>query len=766
MIVAKINKIKNLGLVFPDYTWDSNLHDFKKFNLVYGWNGSGKTTLTRLFDALNGVTISGLEYQVEVDDNNRYKQGQDFPIKVRVFNQDYIKNNIGIHEGRANSITLVLGEENKELAKKVESDKLLLSGDPSKPSVQGKISKLKKFKEDKTSKEKERGEKFTGIGKTIGAAIAGDTIRKYIKTHAEKDFSMLKGKSELSHDDLNNASNAVKQRSLPELTVIKLPKFENKENASEDEVDKILNHIHSEATLLLKNTVESEIISRLDSHEDISTWVESGIQLHQKHSSKVCEYCQQDIPVERNKQLARHFNEADKQLKTKIDDLLDVLRKAYKVIESLSTPDRARFYANLQKDFDEALLKYKSSQKQILSTIEILADELKSKKSLTTQHVDLKTQLNIVDFMDQIDSVNKIIGKHGQITANFEDIKKKETQNLKDHYLSTIYDDVNKLEGEIVELDKSIESTNKEVEEIEERISKNLAQISNQHKACEQINEKLAIFLGHQELNFSPYKKDKTEEDEDSTEVIEGYEIKRGKKLAEGLSEGEKTAIAFVYFIVHLGDHEFDSKNGIVVIDDPISSLDSNSLFQAFSFLKNAVKDCGQVFVLTHNFDFLKLLINWRRNVGGAGYYMIKNGFQDDSRSAYLDKMDKELYKYESEYHYLFKLLKECRDEQDGTIEKAYPVPNIARKVWDTFLMFRVPNGKTVYNKMEELKADGYNNEKLDSIYKFTNVQSHITGSGFDPALVPGAKTVIKELFEIMEEASPEHFKIIDEATN
>ena len=51
--------------------------------------------------------------------------------------------------------------------------------------------------------------------------------------------------------------------------------------------------------------------------------------------------------------------------------------------------------------------------------------------------------------------------------------------------------------------------------------------------------------------------------------------------------------------------------NMIIVVDDPISSLDSNSLYQAFSFLKNAVKESEQVFILTHNFDFMKLLINW-----------------------------------------------------------------------------------------------------------------------------------------------------------
>ena len=106
------------------------------------------------------------------------------------------------------------------------------------------------------------------------------------------------------------------------------------------------------------------------------------------------------------------------------------------------------------------------------------------------------------------------------------------------------------------------------------------------------------------------------------------------------------------------------------------------------------------------------------------------------------------------------------RVEQDNSIAKAYPVPNIARKVWDTFLMFSVPNGQTFYKKMDVLKVDGHDAQKLDAIYKFTNSQSHMTGSGFDPALVPETKKVIEELFEMMGDISPKHFKIIDEATN
>src|SRR3989344_2601864 len=111
-MINKINNIRNLGLVFSNYKWDSALPVFKQFNLVYGWTGSGKTTLSRLFDGIGGVSIEDLQYEIEDEQGVKYKEGGAFPKKVRVFNQDYVKKNVKILESRTSSISVLLGEEN------------------------------------------------------------------------------------------------------------------------------------------------------------------------------------------------------------------------------------------------------------------------------------------------------------------------------------------------------------------------------------------------------------------------------------------------------------------------------------------------------------------------------------------------------------------------------------------------------------------------------------------------------------------------------
>jgi wobble nucleotide-excising tRNase len=50
-MIERIESIRDFG-IFRDLSWDNNLSDFGKLNLIYGWNYSGKTTLSRIFQAI------------------------------------------------------------------------------------------------------------------------------------------------------------------------------------------------------------------------------------------------------------------------------------------------------------------------------------------------------------------------------------------------------------------------------------------------------------------------------------------------------------------------------------------------------------------------------------------------------------------------------------------------------------------------------------------------------------------------------------------
>ncbi len=745
-MIKRINKIKKFG-IFEDFKWDSSMPEFKQFNLIYGWNGCGKTTLTRLFYALSNLENTeypDAEFEVQDDKSNKYKLQDRYPHKIRIFNQDYVNKNIKLLEGKAEGI-FILGEENQELVEQIEKDEAKLT----------KVhTEVKECKDNMAGLQKTRGSKFTEIAKTISVGTKGSLIRNYTKTHAEKAFQKMRGKAELSEEDLNRHLQTVVQDVKPEISEIKLPK--SADNREKFEV--ALASIQTEIKSLLGKTVEAIVIERLKDNADISNWVETGMQIHKEHDSKSCEFCGNNVAENRLKDLSNHFNDADQKLKGEIDTLLERLRSLYRGLESVNAPDVANFYKELEDSYRNEFGSFTLEKTKILSAIAEVGKELESKKTKTTEKLIPQKLVDVSHLLAKTESFNTIINSHNKKTQEFDKAKQSAKDAIEQHFLSTIYDEVVAIDKELEgceELQRTLTygeaGKNESIQTIQNRISENKKLVTSAHKACDEINSYLETFLGRSELVFKV--------------DGEGYLILRGDKPATMLSEGEKTAIAFVYFVIQLKDQNFKSEEGIIVIDDPISSLDSNSLFQAFSFIKNAVSNCMQMFVFTHNYEFLRLLLNWlehRSNKPKASYYMIKNKYVNEQRQASIDKLDNLLQDYHSEYQYLFKVLYQFGPDE-GTIESAYHMPNVARKVLDTFLMFMVPNSESVYTKLQGIDFD---ENKKTAIYKFCNDQSHITGKGFDPSLVEEARKNTNYLLEMIKAVFPQHYQVLEQAIN
>lgn len=109
------------------------------------------------------------------------------------------------------------------------------------------------------------------------------------------------------------------------------------------------------------------------------------------------------------------------------------------------------------------------------------------------------------------------------------------------------------------------------------------------------------------------------------------------------MSEGEETFISFLYFL-QLAKGSVDiskiSTRKILVLDDPICSLDSTVLYIVSSMVKSLIKnvrngetDVEQIFILTHNVFFHKeaAFIDRRTQVCNDMYYWIISKDQDIS---------------------------------------------------------------------------------------------------------------------------------------
>lgn len=741
-MIKKIVKTKNLGIL-RDYKWDSSLIDFCRYNLIYGWNGSGKTTLSRLFTALETGSHPkhpNLEYEIDCGDK-KWKHGQTFNEKVRVFNRDYVLENIEKIDGSGPNPIFILGDENKKLVKQIEEDE---------KEVANREEKIATLKSEKSKEETSQGDIFTKIAKTISENVSGEATRNYRKPNAEADFVKITKKTLLDSDSVARNKAVLSQQEKPVLDLLKVPTYFHESLAQIVEVS---------ASLLGKEVI-TEAVSRLTENKDLSEWVEAGIGLHKHHSSKTCEFCGQALPEDRIKALGAHFNEADKQLKAEVEEQLEKLRELLGSIKHIQIRESSNLYTELENEYKTVAEVLTKSQAELDTTLTELGKKIAEKKSKTTEKISLISNVDVTGFTSAIVDLNNVIEKHNQKTTNFEKEKDKARDALKRHYLSDIADEVQKIkesikfkESKITELVDGDTGKTIGIADLRQRIIDNRAKVSSSHKACKQINDRLKMFLGRDEIVF---------------EVSgDGYVIKRHDDIAQDLSEGERTAIAFVYFTVQLQDQNFDLKNGIVVIDDPISSLDSNSLFQAFAFLKDSVKDANQVFIFTHNFEFMRQVKNWfyhinTKKVNGVkqqqrAFYMVNNKDVSGKRTAYLAPLDRLLMEYESEYHYLFSLLQ--RFKTDGTLESVYNFPNIGRKFLETFLAFKVPSSENIHNKMSHIN---YDDSKKTAILRFVETHSHAERSdgvlNFDMSLMKGGQTAISSLLDMIKTVDQVHY--------
>ncbi|EDZ40782.1 conserved hypothetical protein [Rhodobacteraceae bacterium HTCC2083] len=323
-MIRHFDKIENLG-VFSNYKKPSDISQFERFNLIYGLNGSGKTTLSRFFSDLNegqADSFPSLKYKIKTDDGD-FQQGKPYSRKIRVFNAEYVDANIGQLEGTLDPI-YVIGAENKTLAETVKSDEAVLLKMTQKLSEkQTELAKL----------EKQRGKVFTDIAPKITEAAKGAVTRTYNKRNAENAYNGLVTFQQLKLEDLAEASKTMKQSAMNKLTEFTVPQIRLGQT-EKPLFDAIELHVVAVSNIL-QISATSSAIERLKKNPALAAWVEVGRELHDHSADMKCEYCRQKIPVEREAELAAHFNTSDANLKAKIERAINENRAIYEEVERI-----------------------------------------------------------------------------------------------------------------------------------------------------------------------------------------------------------------------------------------------------------------------------------------------------------------------------------------------------------------------------------------------------------------------------------------------
>ncbi|RQM57298.1 hypothetical protein EHZ18_15215 [Burkholderia vietnamiensis] len=767
MRLERFDKIRGYR-IFKDFSWPRDLEGFGRYNLLYGWNGSGKTTLSNLFKAFQAHSDIR-DGQIDFVFGGNRVSGSALSTsnalpQVRVFN----------HATVASSVFESSGGDNSQLAP------VYVFGEDS-AEKQGQLDALKAKLPELAERVQESGEQERRASKSLEdfAAATARTIKNLLVAPGGK---------------FNNYNSADFRRDIGAYGLAPKPRLSDAEYARDMELKGAkplpnvriqdisfpdVTNLYANVQNALQQTVASQVIDSLASNPPLATWIRAGLALHTHDGdSTICRFCEQSLAPNRLRQLEAHFNDEFHRFTELLKALTVRVESAAQSLTVSGLPKATELYPDLQAEYAQALGQLDLHLGNVGTTLTALASALRFKQEHVFEKIDLQ---DVVLGGDGVPETNKsimrrffdalstggpafigefvgksalktlkgIIDKHNEKTYSFADEVINARERLLENELGGAFADWQQKQSELENAKSKTTEASGEKRKTDEAVQRLESAILEHRLPAEELNRDLVTYLGHDEIQVS------VEET--------GYRIVRHGNAAMHLSEGERTAIAFLYFLKSLDDRSFDLSNGIVVVDDPISSLDSNAIYNAFGFMKRKLVGVGQLFVLTHNFTFLRLVKNWLQHVpkkDSPRFYMLRATIRDGVRSSSIYEMDPLLKNFESEYHYLFRRVVDASSLPDNVpMQDYYELPNLARRLVESFLAFKVPGRESMFQRLDELKYDG---PKTTRISRFLDTYSHAPGVAGDhesESLLSEAPSVLRDVLDMLKWSDQHHFE-------
>ncbi|HEM4256051.1 TPA: AAA family ATPase, partial [Streptococcus suis] len=335
--------------------------------------------------------------------------------------------------------------------------------------------------------------------------------------------------------------------------------------------------------------------------------------------------------------------------------------------------------------------------------------------------------LNWSDFSEIQVEIDSLYNSTIKQIDQFDDRKIKSIDFLRRYYIvkefpvsefTKLSQKVNQLEEYINEKSEEQRELKEEKEKFEQDIVELEGSLKSESEAVKRINIILQNSLAHSEISL------KSVDDEEGIY----FEVSRNEERAYNLSEGEKSLIAFAYYIARLESLSVEEKEKtILFIDDPISSLDENNIFYIYNLIFRLLekKEFLQYFLSTHNLDFLKYT-NKFPGKNNKDYYLIEKikEAENTPSKSYIKKLPKYLSNKVTEFVFLFEQIYRVATEQENenNFSVFYNFPNNGRKFIETLLYFKYPDYKT--NNDDKINSY-FGNENAAFIQRINNEYSH-----------------------------------------
>lgn len=660
-------------------------------NFFFGKNGAGKSTIAKAIKDGSEVT---------------WATGQNpDDYVVLVYNQDFVSRNFETYGDLRGVFTL--SETNIEIQKQIESK----TAERSTVTADGK-SKA----EARDKKKEELAPLRSGFEETCWRETA-DLRDKY------KDFFRGKQRKNLLADEILAGRYTAVEHSLDAIQQLFEVAFDpNAQHYGLFKGSKAVSgrYDFSGLALLAKAVTSSSDTPFANFMKALNAtdWVKAGHAHYVGHADGKCPFCQQKLPASYEKDIAECFDEQYQNDMLALEAFQSAYSSKMQQILSVYRGNLAIEFAKL--DLDD----YHDKLSLLESAVTINEQRIADKLAQPAKIVVLEdTDALIAKLDEMVAAFNKLIQANNDIVATKQDKQQECIRMVWELVTFRLKAEAETYLQSKKTVEDAVKAHDDKVKDLQKRYSELSAEIND--LSTKTINTKATVDSINAHLADSGFEGFYLREKEGVKGVYEV--IREDGTIAENLSEGERNFIAFLYFyhVARGSQTEVDSgKDKVVVIDDPVSSMDSSALFIVSSLVREMIGVCSnnvilekreyegtyikQLFVLTHNaFFHREITYNMVRHYRYVSFYKInkKNNVSTvelcvDEAKKVSDK-DKNYNPVQNSYSALW--------TEYSTLTSTIPLMNVIRRILEYyFLQLCGYEGYDLTKKVLEEKKDSF----------------------------------------------------------
>ncbi|MFJ5956580.1 AAA family ATPase [Paenarthrobacter sp. NPDC092416] len=779
MRIENIRSIKNYR-IFQNWSPRADFAGFSDINLIYANNGSGKSTLASLLSPAQSPEAWRAGVSIEVSETGiaepRTVVSANDAVwdRMSVFNKDYVADCFDFSVGEAKAL-LAIGKVNADREKELRA-------------ARTRLDDLSRLTDSLAKDSKHRQAGPSAVLKSIGTLVTSTLggVDGYGRGYDARTVAKrLPFAMPLPERKKFKAEEEIAKAQSTFLKEVDVPRISATEPLSCSDISAVMERVPT-----------ARIIAALAEQPERAAWVQDGLELHK--GEHVCVFCSGELSQERLDALNRHFDSSTRELQ---NELRSRLKHLGALVSSLGTapsafPESGLLYPEFRAEYDVLRDALKTQIQNDVTDLEMLREFLERKQQDLHVAAPLPERWRNRTFTSPDTSgLRKILADHNDRSTRFEAVRAAACQKLEAFWIGEQQAAYTNALREATDATRALEANDKAIIETRRAIRKLENAELDPAPPAEWLNQRLHTLLGRSDIRVEPVEDNR-------------YAIYRHGEPALHLSEGECTALALLYFVRSLNTGGRNRRDQIVVIDDPVSSLDENFTVGASSLLwselvqpsvcscgapqgcscgQKPTRDCGQIFLMTHNFELFRI---WSNQLDRLQSGVMKQGrrfkileLQAQGKRVEVgvarrvptwrdwgsdqNKEHKALRtRLRSEYHYLFWRAASTliSVQGDPTIEHemdaAIILPNICRRMLEGFLSFKFPalmgDFRLQMQAAIDQLDDGLTRQRLVTyLHQYSHQERVETTRGVNR---PEAVPVLHAVFELIRSQDASHF--------